>query len=109
MSVKALKEREKGAFEYEIKVHENADIRRELFKKVANSGHYILSMTTTALSLEDIFMKITMGDSVVISKTEESAEPAAKANDIEIESDTDAASENVPEENDDTAADGGDK
>ena len=38
-----------------------ADIRRELFKRVAARNWSILSMKTNELSLEDIFLKLTIG------------------------------------------------
>lgn len=64
ISVTADMEREKGVYDYEIETKENADIRRELFKRVAARSWVILGLKSTEMTLEDIFLKITMGDSV---------------------------------------------
>ena len=64
-------EREKGVYDYEIETHEDADIRRELFKRVAARNWVMLGLKTSEMTLEDIFLKITMGDNVVI-KTKKS-------------------------------------
>lgn len=66
VSVVADMEREKGIFDYEIEAREDADIRRELFKRVAARNWVILGLKTSEMTLEDIFLKITMGDNVVI-------------------------------------------
>lgn len=66
VSVVADMEREKGIFDYEIETREDADIRRELFKRVAARNWVILGLKTSEMTLEDIFLKITMGDNVVI-------------------------------------------
>lgn len=69
ISVNADMQREPGTFDYEIESEEDTDIRRELFKRVAARNWSILSMKTNELSLEDIFLKITMGSDVTIGKT----------------------------------------
>ncbi|MCR5165851.1 MAG: ABC transporter ATP-binding protein [Oscillospiraceae bacterium] len=61
VSVCADMERENGTFDYEIETEENTDIRRELFKRVAEKGRSILMLKTNELTLEDVFLKITMG------------------------------------------------
>lgn len=61
VSVSADMERENGTFDYEIETEENTDIRRELFKRVAEKGRSILMLKTNELTLEDVFLKITMG------------------------------------------------
>lgn len=66
VSVVADMEREKDIFDYEIETREDADIRRELFKRVAARNWVILGLKTSEMTLEDIFLKITMGDNVVI-------------------------------------------
>lgn len=79
VSVVADMEREKGIFDYEIEAKEDADIRRELFKRVAARNWVILGLKTSEMTLEDIFLKITMGDNVVIkTKKKESALEAAE-------------------------------
>lgn len=60
VSVVADMEREPGAFEYEIETAEGADIRRDLFKRLAEKNFPLLELKTSALTLEDIFLRITM-------------------------------------------------
>lgn len=79
VSVVADMEREKGIFDYEIESREDADIRRDLFKRVAARNWVILGLKTSEMTLEDIFLKITMGDNVVIkTKSKETALEAAE-------------------------------
>ncbi len=59
--VDAEMEREPGIYDYEIAVLEGSDIRRELFKRVAARNWYILGLRSNEMTLEDIFLKITMG------------------------------------------------
>lgn len=77
VSVRADMEREPGIYEYDIEVTEGKDIRRELFKRVADRNWYILGMKNTELTLEDIFLKITMGEKVVLSN-EKASEKAVE-------------------------------
>lgn len=63
-SVAADMEREKGVWEYSIEATEGIDIRRELFKRIAARNWCILGLKSSELSLEDIFLKLTMGESV---------------------------------------------
>ncbi|MBQ1538777.1 MAG: ATP-binding cassette domain-containing protein [Ruminococcus sp.] len=58
---KEINERE-GVHEYRIESEEGVDIRRELFKKMAGADCPILELKSAELSLEDIFLKLTMGD-----------------------------------------------
>jgi len=57
-------EREPGVYEYEIEAEEGVDIRRELSKRLAEKNMPILMMRSADLALEDIFLKITMGEGV---------------------------------------------
>lgn len=77
VTVRADMEREPGIFEYDIEVTEGKDIRRELFKRVADRNWYILGMKNTELTLEDIFLKITMGEKVILSN-EKASEKAVE-------------------------------
>ena len=51
-------------FEYNIDAEEGQDIRRELFKRMAEREWPILGLRSSELSLEDIFLKLTNEDSV---------------------------------------------
>lgn len=65
-NVVAEMEREPGIFDYEIEVIEGADIRRDLFKRLAERNWCMLGLKSNEMTLEDIFLKITMGDDIVI-------------------------------------------
>ena len=58
---KDINERD-GVHEYRIESEEGVDIRRELFTKMAKADCPILELKSAELSLEDIFLKLTMGD-----------------------------------------------
>ncbi len=58
---KVVNERD-GVYEFRIESEEGADIRRELFKAMAAADMPILELKSAELSLEDIFLKLTMGD-----------------------------------------------
>ena len=79
ISVTADMEREKGVYDYEIETKEDADIRRELFKRVAARNWMILGLKTSEMTLEDIFLKITMDDSFELKMKKPSAEKASEA------------------------------
>ncbi|MBR1750166.1 MAG: ATP-binding cassette domain-containing protein [Ruminococcus sp.] len=57
-------EREKGVWEIKIEAKEGVDIRRELFKRMAQRNMPILDLRASELSLEDIFLKLTMGETI---------------------------------------------
>lgn len=88
VSVRDDMEREPGVFEYDIEVADEKDIRRELFKRVAARNWYILGLKNTELTLEDIFLKVTMGEKVVLKNDKESEKAVEK-----LDSETKDASE----------------
>ena len=101
LTVVADMEREPGIYDYEIETKEDADIRRELFKRIVSRNWVMLGLKSTEMTLEDIFLKITMGDNVVI-KTKKSAEEKTEKfeQDAEgISEKTEEAAETVSEEN----------
>lgn len=55
---------ETGVWEYKIEAVEGTDIRRELFKRLASRNWYLLASKSSELSLEDIFLKLTMGEEI---------------------------------------------
>lgn len=62
--VKADMEREKGVYEYELEAEENIDLRREVSAIVNKMNWTLLLMNSAEVTLEDIFLKITMGEGV---------------------------------------------
>lgn len=62
--VRADMEREPGVYEYEMEAEEGTDLRREVNKVVQEHGWAILLMKFSELTLEDIFLKITMGEGI---------------------------------------------
>lgn len=67
-NVTAEMEREPGIYDFEIEADEKSDIRRDLFRRMADRNWCILGLRSNAMTLEDIFLKITMGDDVTIKK-----------------------------------------
>ncbi len=63
-SVSAEREISENIYEYEIRADENADISRNISNMAQENSWPILKMHTTELTLEDIFLKITMGEGV---------------------------------------------
>ena len=58
-SVRNFGEKEPGAYEYEIDAEKGADLRRPLFSLAAKRSWPILSMQSSDLSLEDVFLRLT--------------------------------------------------
>lgn len=49
-------------YEYHLEAKEGADVRREVFRKLAARSYPILMMRSNELSLEEVFLKLTTGD-----------------------------------------------
>lgn len=65
-------EREEGVYEYELEAKAGQDIRYELFEILRENNWPLLSLKSAEMTLEDVFLKITMGEGLVI---EQPAEP----------------------------------
>lgn len=48
--------------EYHLEAKEGADVRREVFKKLASRNYPILMLRSNELTLEEVFLKLTTGD-----------------------------------------------
>lgn len=57
--VHTLGKREEGVFEYQIEAEENVDIRREIFKRLAERNWPLLGLRSSELTLEEIFLQLT--------------------------------------------------
>lgn len=58
-SVQTLGKREEGVHEYYIEAEDDVDVRREVFKRLAERNWPLLGLRSSELSLEDIFLKLT--------------------------------------------------
>lgn len=63
--VRADMERERGIYDYDVEADETTDIRRSLNALCREKGWNILMLQLSDLTLEDIFLKITMGENDV--------------------------------------------
>ncbi|MCQ2408323.1 MAG: ABC transporter ATP-binding protein [Oscillospiraceae bacterium] len=72
--VKADMEREPGVYEYELEAVPGMDIRRDLFEIVRRHDWPMLACRSAEMTLEDVFLKITMGEGIVIPNAKEQAD-----------------------------------
>lgn len=72
--VKADMEREPGVYEYELEATPGSDIRRDLFEIARRHDWPLLAVRSAEMTLEDVFLKITMGEGIVIPNAEDQAE-----------------------------------
>ncbi len=70
-------QRENGVYEYEIEAQPNVDLRDKLNEICREKGWAIYKMDTGEMTLEDIFLKITMGETIIpTSESTAEAEPS---------------------------------
>ena len=62
VEVHVNREVDKNITEYSLNAKEGADVRREVFKRMAERNYPILLMRSSELTLEEIFLKLTTGD-----------------------------------------------
>lgn len=89
--VRADMEREHGIYDYDVEADEKTDVRRAVNKLCRDKNWNILMLQLSDLTLEDIFLKITMGD-VVIGNDKKNDAPKL---DINVENGELVASEKV--------------
>jgi ABC-2 type transport system ATP-binding protein len=51
---------ERGAFDFNVEVKQGEDIRRDVFRKLASRNYPVLMMKSSELTLEEVFLKLTM-------------------------------------------------
>ncbi len=78
--VRADMEREKGIYDYDIETDGKTDVRREINKLCGENGWNILMLQLSDMTLEDIFMKITVGESLDLSDEENEEKEKPKIN-----------------------------
>jgi ABC-2 type transport system ATP-binding protein len=54
-------ESEPGAHDYRVEAKPGTDIRRDVFRKLANRNFPVLMMKSNELTLEEVFLRLTMG------------------------------------------------
>lgn len=59
VKVTCLGKREENVFEYTIEAEDNIDVRREVFKRLAERKWPLLGLRSSELTLEDIFLRLT--------------------------------------------------
>ncbi len=85
--VHADMEREKGVYEYEMEAEDYVDLKRQVSAVAQKNGWPILYMNSAEMTLEDIFLKITMGEGVTehIQKLKESKTEESKSSEVKTE------------------------
>lgn len=68
ISVKADMMREDNIWEFEIEAEEGIDVRRDINSVCRENNFNILMMKNNEMTLEDIFLKITMGENISTNK-----------------------------------------
>lgn len=96
--VRADMEREKGVYDYDIETDGKTDIRRALNKLCVEKGWNILMLQLSDLTLEDIFIRITMGDGLTVTAAEETEEKPKPRINLKFE---DEVSDSAETENND--------
>ena len=64
LTAKIQGDKDKIVNDIRIEAKEGVDIRRDVFETVVKNGWYMLELKTSELSLEDIFLKLTMGEAL---------------------------------------------
>ncbi|MBQ9807945.1 MAG: ATP-binding cassette domain-containing protein [Ruminococcus sp.] len=78
--VRADMEREKGIYDYDVETDGKTDVRRDINKLCFENGWNILMLQLSDLTLEDIFLKITMGESLDVKEEKAEKKPRIKIN-----------------------------
>lgn len=76
--VRADMERENGVYDYDVETDGETDVRRDINKLCAEKGWNILMFQLSDLTLEDIFLKITMDEGINRSDSKGSSSNKSK-------------------------------
>ena len=98
--VRADMERERGIYDYDVEADEKTDVRRAINDICRQKGWNILMLQLSNLTLEDIFLKITMGDGVEQKKPESAPKIELSVKDGELIASTGEAKEQKAAESD---------
>lgn len=95
--VRADMEREKGIYDFDIETDGKCDIRRDLNKLCTEKGWNILMLQLSDLTLEDIFLKITMNEGIKVESDSDTPEISLSIKDGELIASTGSAEEEKTE------------
>lgn len=76
--VRADMERENGVYDYDVETDGETDVRRDINKLCVEKGWNILMFQLSDLTLEDIFLKITMDEGIGKSDSKDSSSNKSK-------------------------------
>ncbi|MCQ2469469.1 MAG: ABC transporter ATP-binding protein [Ruminococcus sp.] len=82
--VRADMEREKGIYDYDVETDGKTDVRRAINKLCAEKGWNILMLQLSDMTLEDIFLKITMSEGITASDSSNAPKLEVKVKDGEL-------------------------
>lgn len=91
--VRADMEREKGIYDYDIETDGKTDVRREINKVCRENDWNIMMLQLSDLTLEDIFLKITMGEHIDLNNEKKEKKPRPRINLVTENSGEDDASD----------------
>ncbi len=91
--VRADMEREKGIYDYDIETDGKTDVRREINKVCRENDWNIMMLQLSDLTLEDIFLKITMGEHIDLNNEKKEKKPRPRINLVTNNSSEDDASD----------------
>lgn len=99
--VRADMERERGIYDYDIETDGKTDVRREINRICNENGWNIMMLQLSDLTLEDIFLKITMGEHFEMDSEKKDKKPRIRVNLVSEGSGETATSDEdkKPEEN----------
>jgi ABC-2 type transport system ATP-binding protein len=80
------KEKNANVYEYSIEGSEGADLRRDLFALLARKGWPLLALKNNDLTLEDVFLRLTSGDTQTYLPKKRTS--SVKLNDIVLDDTT---------------------
>lgn len=83
-TVRADMNRGENIYDYEIEAKPGVDIRIPLNKLVMDRGWYILKLQPNELTLEDVFLKIVMGENEALKLEAQKAEQEKSLKDVKI-------------------------
>lgn len=104
VKVVMLGKREETVYEYTVEAEEDVDIRRELFKRLAERHWPLMGMRSSELTLEDIFLQLTR-DTYSDKPVEDSSDVPSHTINVSPDGEVTVEPNSPDTDDDDTAAD----